>query len=230
MEVIRRWVSKLNAVSIRERLFVFIAVLGILVYVWYALLMHPLAKHKAQLQAQINDKQIQITKLEKLINDVERGKKIIPGAEQRSRIASLKFDIDKLDDRLKHMTGGLIDPTQMTKVLQGLLVHQTALTLLSMESLGAKPLIDSSDKSKANGKQNPTAPSPDAAVAQVYMHGVRIKFKGGYLDTLDYLKALERLPWHFFWGDFDYDVKHYPDAEGTLDVYTLSLKEGWLGV
>lgn len=219
MALIQQWLGKLNAMSLRERVIIFAAVLGIIIYVWYALMLQPLSKQKALLQAQISEKHSQIDGVEKLIKQVQQGKKVSPRAEKRARIASLKFEIDKLNDRLKHTTGGMIDPTQMTKVLQGILSHISNLSLVSVESLGTKPLIDSGDNKVEN--------SP---IAQVYMHGVRIKFKGGYLDMLNYLKALERQPWRLFWGDIDYDVKDYPEAYGTLDVYTLSLNEGWIGV
>ena len=217
--MIQQWLGKLNAMTLRERVIIFAAVLGIVIYVWYALLLQPLSKEKAQLQAQITGKQGQIGEVEKLIKQVEQGKTINPRAQRQARIASLKFEIDKLNERLKHTTGGMIEPTQMTKVLQGILTHNTNLSLVSVESLGSKPLIDSDDKK-----------AKDTTIAQVYMHGVRIKFKGGYLDMLRYLKVLERQPWRLFWGDIDYDVKDYPEAYGTLEVYTLSLKEGWIGV
>jgi len=219
MGMIQQWLSKLNAVTLRERLIIFAALLGAIIYVWYALLMQPLTKQKSLLQNEISEKQTQINGVVKLIKQVQQGKKLNPRAEKQARIASLKFDIDKVNDRLKHMTGGMIEPTQMTKVLQGILAHNTNLELVSVESLGTKPLIDNGDKKPK-----------DSTIAQVYMHGVRIKFKGGYLDMLSYLKALERLPWRLFWNDIDYDVKDYPEAYGTLDVYTLSLKEGWIGV
>lgn len=219
MTLIQRWLGKLNAMTLRERVIIFAAVLGVIIYVWYALLMQPLMRQKDLLQTQVSEKQTRISGVEKLIKQVRQGKKIHPRTEKRARIADLKSDIERLDDRLKRTTGGMIEPSQMTKVLQGILSRNTKLSLISIESLGTKPLTGSGGK-KSTG----------AAAAQVYMHGVRIKFEGGYLDMLSYLKALERLPWRLFWGGLDYEVKDYPEAYGTLDVYTLSLKEGWIGV
>ncbi len=221
MAKITQWLGKLNAMTLRERLIIFIALLGAIIYAWYALFMHPLTEKKGLLQNQISEKQLQINRVEKSIEALQQGKTLNPRARKQSRIASLKFDIEKLNAHIKSTTGGMIDPTQMTKVLQRILTQKTNLSLVSLESLATKPLIDSGDK-----KRQPT----ENSTAQVYMHGVRLKFKGSYLDMLNYLKALERLPWRLFWGDINYDVKDYPEAYGTLDVYTLSLEEGWIGV
>ena len=221
MAKITQWLGKLNAMTLRERLIIFVTLLGAIIYVWYAIFMHPLTERKSLLQHQISGKQTQITRVEKRIEEVQQGKTLDPRARKRARIASLKFDIEKLNAHIKRTTGGMIDPAQMTKVLQRILTQNTNLSLVSVESLATKPLIDSADK-KRKSNENSTA--------QVYMHGVRLKFRGSYLDMLSYLKALERLPWRLFWGGINYDVKDYPEAYGTLDVYTLSLKEGWIGV
>ncbi|MCI0590119.1 MAG: MSHA biogenesis protein MshJ, partial [Gammaproteobacteria bacterium] len=63
-----------------------------------------------------------------------------------------------------------------------------------------------------------------------YMHGLRMEFEGGYLDTLDYLRKLEALPWAFFWDSVDFKVEKYPKALGSITVYTLSLDANWIGV
>jgi MSHA biogenesis protein MshJ len=217
--VIQKGLGKLNAMTLRERAIIIAAVIGVIIYVWYTLLMQPVMNQKSLLQNQISEKQSRISGVEKLIKQVRQGKKIHPRAGKRARIASLRSDIDKLNGRLKRMTGGMVEPTQMGKVLEGILTQDTNLSLVSIETLGNKPLIDSGGKKPEGG-----------AIARVYMHGVRIRFKGGYLDMLSYLKALERLPWRLFWGGIDYEVKDYPEAYCTLDVYTLSLKEGWIGV
>ena len=50
------------------------------------------------------------------------------------------------------------------------------------------------------------------------------------MDTVNYLKSLESLPWRFSWDSVDYQVKQYPVAETTLRLYTLSFEENWLGL
>ena len=54
--------------------------------------------------------------------------------------------------------------------------------------------------------------------------------RGRYLDLLGYLGELEDLPAQMFWGGAKLNVVHYPEAELTLTLYTLSLDKTWLVV
>ena len=55
---------------------------------------------------------------------------------------------------------------------------------------------------------------------------LELQLEGTYLGTLHYLKALEALPWKFFWESADFEIIDYPVAQITLELYTLGLVEG----
>jgi MSHA biogenesis protein MshJ len=59
---------------------------------------------------------------------------------------------------------------------------------------------------------------------------MNLTLQGDYFSTLNYLKALENLPWRIHWDSIDYNVKAYPQAETRIQVYTLSFEQDWLGV
>jgi len=108
----------------------------------------------------------------------------------------------------------LVPPQLMAIALSDILNRNNQLSLIKLDTLPATALTES--------KQS----QPNT----IYKHGLSITFSGSYLDTLNYLKALESLPWHFIWESIDYQVIDYPTAETTIRVYTLSFKESWLGV
>lgn len=64
--------------------------------------------------------------------------------------------------------------------------------------------------------------APIALGPGVYKHSVELSIEGGYFAVLDYLKALENMPWQFYWEGMDYVVDDYPNAKVTLEVFTLS--------
>lgn len=218
MGVMGHTTARLNAVPWPGRLTAFMAVLAVIVLVWYAALMAPLVRHQRSLQLEAVRKQHQIAGLQAGGPGAQQEGDTSPAADKRARIAGLEFDIDKLDHRIKQLKGEMIDPRRMRTVLHSILTRNTRLTLVSIESLAPKPLVD-----KHAGAAR------EEGVHHVFMHGVRIRFKGGYPETVRYLKALEGLPWRFFWGDLDYDVTDYPEAEGSLVVYTMSMEAGWIG-
>ena len=104
----------------------------------------------------------------------------------------------------------------MTDLVENLFTYNSGLTLKSLKSLDVKPLALDNDRT-------------DVEDGGVYMHGMSIEFEGNYFNTLDYIKALEKLPWQLYWGGIEYKVTAYPLAHITLLVYTLSLSEGWIG-
>lgn len=219
MAVLQQWLAKLNALSVRERSVIFIALIAAITFVWYVSLMEPVLKEKGRLNSRIDQQQESVTELSRQVEKALQGQPVDPHAQLRERIAGLEFDIDKLNERLEQMTGGLLEKQQMSQVVREILARQTDLRLISVESLETKPLIET------QGTQTRAA-----GVAQVFRHGVRVVFKGGYLETLRYLKALEELPWRLYWGNIEYEIADYPNGTGTLVVYTLSLSEGWIGV
>ncbi len=62
----------------------------------------------------------------------------------------------------------------------------------------------------------------------LYKHGIRLQLEGGYFDVYQYLKALEALPRHFYWKQFDYQVKAYPGAVVEMEIYTLSTSKEFI--
>jgi MSHA biogenesis protein MshJ len=52
---------------------------------------------------------------------------------------------------------------------------------------------------------------------------LQLHLEGSYLATLRYLRALEALPWEFFWDGLHFEVIEYPTARVRLDIHTLGL-------
>ena len=62
------------------------------------------------------------------------------------------------------------------------------------------------------------------------MHAIEIVIDGEYADILDYLAALEALPWKFRWTSLDLSTAGYPRNRVRIELSTLSLDSTWLGV
>jgi MSHA biogenesis protein MshJ len=62
------------------------------------------------------------------------------------------------------------------------------------------------------------------------VHPVEIVIEGSYLDVLEYLRALEALPWHFYWKVLELNSGTYPLNRVRIELSTLSMDKEWLGV
>jgi MSHA biogenesis protein MshJ len=95
------------------------------------------------------------------------------------------------------------------------------LKLIELQTLPVKGLLEnaSEDKNKISKQELP-----------VFKHGVEITIEGNYLDLLDYVAELEKMPWHVLWSKAALNAEHYPDSQLKLTVYTLSLDKTWLSI
>jgi MSHA biogenesis protein MshJ len=75
-----------------------------------------------------------------------------------------------------------------------------------------------------------TGATPDALGQPPYVHAIEIVIDGQYADILDYLAALEALPWKFRWSSLDLTTAGYPLNRVRIELSTLSLDATWLGV
>lgn len=204
--------AKIDALSVRERLLVLITALALIAALWHTLLMQPLEQRATETRAELAALEQRISaanqNLEDQILQLAGG-----GGEQRSRIASLRRRIDEINAALGDHAAELIDPAEMAQVLEGVLKEQSRLTLVRIRNTTPDSL--SADE------------EPDAVT--FYRHGLEIEVEGSYAACLEYLRAIEALPWRLYWQVLELDVIEYPRNRIRIEVGTLSLDEEWIG-
>jgi len=212
--------DRYDALSLRERALVMAAVLGAVALLWDYRLMGPLDKSRALHRQQMEAVRHDITRLEAAVAEIAESSTAPPEVALREQAARLQADLRALDERLHGLTAGLIEPRQMTRVLEQVLARKSGLRLASLRTLPPEAIMPES------------AAQPGAApgAARIFKHGVELTLEGGYLDTLRFLEALEELEWRFFWDRIELAVVEHPRATVKLKLYTLSLQEGWIGV
>jgi MSHA biogenesis protein MshJ len=147
-----------------------------------------------------------------------------PDASARSRLQALQQELAAVDTQLEQQMGQVISPERMARLLQDLLESNKRLTLIRIASEPATPA------NALLGVEETAEAAPDANIPALYRHGLQIEFSGDYLSALEYLRAIEELPWRLFWDRIDLQTEDYPRVSIRLRVYTLSLSEGWIGV
>jgi MSHA biogenesis protein MshJ len=223
---VQRVLQSVDHLSLRERLFLFGAVLVVLGGLWEALLAAPLDARERLAAEQIASLQERLNQVnESVVVAAEGMSDGVPGQLDRLRV---------LRDRVKHgdqavllATSDLIDPAQMRAVLEELIRSQTGLELLSATNLEVRPLFDDAASEDEAGTTDPIVP-PEGP--KLYQHTLVLTLRGSYLDCLRYLEAAERLPWHLYWARLELKADSYPLNTIVIELRTLSLEEGWIGV
>lgn len=212
--------ARLDALSLRERLMVFVATLAVVAFLGNALFLDPVSARKRVLRDQMARQTTEMQALQAQVAELEK-KRADPNAANNLRRENLRNEIAAIDDSLKEMRTSLVPAQNMKGLLQDVLARNPRLQLVGLRTLPVAPLVD---KGPAGDKEQP-AGGPGGGV---YKHGIQITVQGSYADIHDYLSRLEKLNWRMFWARAHLDTGDYPRLALTVTVYTLSLDKAWL--
>ena len=204
--------KKVDALSLRERLLIGVTGLAFIAAIWFVMFFEPLSKEAARKSAELKaiEERVAVahSSIEQQVIEIAGG-----DAEHRARIAQIDRQIATINDALGDYAAELIDPAEMTQVLEGVLKKQTALSLVRIRNLPSETLTASVEE--------------DAT--RLYRHGIEIEVEGSFNSLVDYLADVEALPWRLYWQILELDVVQYPLNRIRIEVSTLSLNEEWIG-
>lgn len=226
----KRWqvlADRVDALSLRERALIFLAIAMALVVLVNQLLIDPLLTRNKNLQQRIVQEEQETSVMQTQINSLILSSSTDPDAALKARLAELRAQSQHSAETLEDIQSGLVPPQRIPALLQDLLRQNRSVSLVSMKTLPVEPLTIPAAPA-ANATPIAAGQPPPAPVNLVYKHGVEITVQGSYLDLLHYLNSIEGLPWHMLWGTADVDGQKYPTVTLTLRLYTLSLDEAWL--
>jgi len=66
-------------------------------------------------------------------------------------------------------------------------------------------------------------------VPHVYQHAVKMRLKGKYFELMAYAQSLKAIGQTLAWENAELKAE-YPESELTVQVYTLSGENAWLGI
>ena len=203
----QRWqhlATRILAMTVRERALILLTGGVLLLMPAYTLLLEPawLEWQSAQrngeklvtaiAQSQLDNQNLQ----QLLLRD--------PNQPLRDENQKIRGELTQIEAQLTDRTLDLIPAERMPGLLEQMLAGSGRLRLVSLTSLAPKTLMAGTEESI------------------LFQHGLRMRLQGRYFDILQYLRALEGLPEHFYWRRLDYQVEQYPEASVELELYTLS--------
>jgi MSHA biogenesis protein MshJ len=207
--------SRVNGMNLRERALVFAAALGLVALVWDRALMQPLERREHAAQSVLES-------LAQPANQATSdGTAALDAAAQRlnealQREQTVRTRLGSVNNELEAAAAQLLPPERVVAVVRDVLAEQHGLALVSLRNLAPLPLVPADNPATA-----PTGP---------FLHPVEVVVAGDYLGILDYLRALERSPWRFYWRALDLKVDKFPRNIVRLEIATLGTDQQWLGV
>lgn len=216
-------VTRIDGLTLRERVIIFLMAALALIAMVNMLILAPQEAEQKRIAKRIQDEQNEITRIRAEIQRKVEERTADPNAQNNGRLRVLQAQADGLRETVAGMQRGLVSPDKMAALLEEMLRKNTRLRLAGLRKLPVVNLVDAPASPK-------TQDGADDTVTGLFRHGVELTVQGGYLDMVNYLGELERMPAQLFWGDLAFKVDEYPNATMTVTVYTLSLDKQWLHI
>ena len=214
----KTWSMRIDAMSFRERILVFLAVAGVALSLMFIGLIEPALKQQEQMllnSAALQEEIFTLREQQATLDPLNQG-----GAN--SELGRLRAQAKAIEQQVKARESGLIAPDKMIAALKTLMVEQSGLTLISLETEPGKPVLAAPE---ANPGAETPPPTPPAEV--FYKHGVTMRLQGSYTELTHYVERLESLPWTMQWESVRLDAHAHPRIELTLKLNTLSRESTW---
>jgi len=212
--LLRRYAERIDALSLRERVLIFIAAALVLVAFAYLGLIAPLMEKDKRLSREVARRQTELAMLQTQLQAMARSGEMRPDEVNRAKLEGLQRDIAQLDRQIGQAASRFTSPRHMRDVLQQILARNSRLQLVGLKTLP----VDLFGSSEARG------PRP------IYRHAIELTVSGAYLDLYAYLRQLESLPTRLYWRKADLAAGDYPKVVLKLTVYTLSFDRSWMNV
>ncbi|MFY9316584.1 MAG: hypothetical protein WAO95_13615 [Burkholderiales bacterium] len=221
-----QYVTKMEAASLRERLMIFAAAAVAVIALASSVLIEPELAKQRRLSRDVEQRQGEIRKLQEQLQQMALARQSDPDQATRKRIEVQRARAAELEVKLKEEQRKFVSHERIGALLEELLGRNRRLQLVDMRTLPVAA-IDPAAPAQKPAAEKPAAARP-AAPGTIYRHGVEITITGTYLDLLNYLRDLEKLPSQMYWGKLDLAVAAHPKVTLKLSVYTMSLDLAWL--
>ena len=219
---------RVDALTLKERCLLVTSTLLVLLYGWNLFYLEPLEAERRRLTGEQEALIEEIGRFDQFTSEWSAAFEKDADVEARRRLDALTREHAAIEAEITRRAGRMVAPERMAGVLQDVIVGMDGLEFIGLEGLPATRLGVSGENEAAN------SPSPGAAaedgLRSAWRHGVRLRFSGSYPAIAAYLRQLEQLPHGFFWDRLELDAKEHPRIEATLEIHTVSLEKGWIGV
>ena len=219
---LRPFVERVDQRSLRERGLIFAAAVALLYCIWQTAVMDPLMAHTRQSEQRLAGAKQRNQVADQTGAYAAQDPAIAAAARNRAltqRLATLDIDLTKAAQ-------SYVAPARMPEMLREMLAGQHGLRLVSLRNLPVISLSAPPESPAAVGAVAPIAPDDRGP----FLHPVEIVLEGGYASIVDYLHALEHLPYQIHWQRLELAAGVYPSNRVRIEIGALSLSREWITV
>lgn len=189
---------------------------GLILWLYLILVSDPLKAEINSLQQQIRSSETRLVSMRNRAQQAESSSTEDPNRAARQQLERLLVQETRASEQLAALTGSVVPPVQMNRLLTGVLNLHPDLRLLKVEN--QVPQQISGNRVGA------------ASAQRIFRHGLQLEFEGDYLSTLRYIVYLESLSENFYWDALSIVSEEWPRARINLEIHTLSQEQNFVGI
>lgn len=203
--------ARIDAMSLRERVFLFLAVLFVAAALADVLWLSPAQTAHRQLMQQHAAQGVELTRLRSELAAVAQP--VDANKAAREELVHAEAQLQQVMQEIKTLAPVIEGGPPLEQVLVQFLRRQSGLTLLGTTSLAAEATTPSA------------APGAAAAVSGLNKRGLELRVAGPYAELTRYVKSLESALPSLRWGVLTLKKdKDQNDAELTLQVFVVGVQ------
>lgn len=195
--------ARIDALSLRERVFLFATLIILSMLLAEALWLGPTQALHRQLTQRVAAQAAEVQRLQQELDGL--GVQTGPGQQVRDELAQVRARLDQVNREIAQLPQGQADGTPLTKVLVHFLRRHEGLVLVRTATL------ESSGSGDAQALES---------VLGVRRQGLELTVAGSYHELARYVQTLERALPALRWGTMRMNSERQP-AELTLQVWLL---------
>ena len=221
--------QRFNERNQRERLIILVATVILLYTAWDYLFFQPLSKQLEQTESAFDTQKDERSKTQTVISKLQVNRAGDTVKKLKQEIHQLEKQVASATESIELFSTSFIASNEMVDVLKNLLTKETGLTLLTLKNIPIQANSLTAKQIPAEQQSNnPQSDDPEAL--KTYKHTFVMELNGSYLNTLNYLQAIEELPWRISLDSVTYS--NQPSTPGLIRIqlHTISLSEGWVRV
>jgi MSHA biogenesis protein MshJ len=212
--IIKRYVERIDAASLRERVLIFLTLALVLVVAANFALLEPLRAKQKRLVAEAAQTQKELGVIQTELQRLVQASGVDPDAVNKGKQAALRDDLRRLNARISLEQRRFTPPERMRSVLEEMLEKNKGLALVDLKTLPVAPIAP---------------PRPGAGSSSgMFRHGIELTVAGNYAALYEYLRTLEKLPTQLYWARAELAVSQHPLLTLKLTVHTVSFDRAWL--
>jgi MSHA biogenesis protein MshJ len=196
---------RIESLQLRERLMLLIVSVVFLFFIVDSVALQPVFKRQQLLLEDIEAQEKQLDVLRARSSHI----RFESAAEPAEPLQRLRNEISGFGYKLQTRLDEMLAPDKAASILEQVLTHGDSLNLGSVNTKYT-PLTSVSEDNEQN-----------VEIDDIRRYEMELQLQGSYLQTLNFLRSLESLPWKFFWSGIDFVVTEYPEAHVSINLYTL---------